>query len=115
MLALCEHFFILVCLEYSWSSYEVYAPLIIGIVFFILFGLYEWKGRDDGLLHHEMFKKSRNTWIVLLLIFVEGLLSFGYIVRLFFQRKLILSSSRYNDDRSFGLKKMLYFGNLILS
>jgi len=54
--------------------------LIIGILFFFCFAAYEYWGRDDGLLHHAMFRKSRNTAIVLVLVFVEGTLSFGYIV-----------------------------------
>ena len=39
---------------YAWKSKEVIAPLVVGAIFVGMFVLYEWKGRDDGLLHHKV-------------------------------------------------------------
>lgn len=54
-----------------WSSPKVIAPLVVGCVFFVLFGLHQRFFKKDGLLHHGMFV-SRNAGLCLFAIAVEG-------------------------------------------
>lgn len=35
---------------YPWTSAGTLAPIIIGVTVLTAFGIYEWKGRDDGIL-----------------------------------------------------------------
>lgn len=57
---------------YPWKSGKVIGPLVGGIILFIVLGLWEWKGKSDGLFHHGLFK-DRNFGLVLIGIFIEGL------------------------------------------
>lgn len=56
---------------YPWKSGKVLGPLIGGIILFILLGLWEWKGKKDGIFHHGLFK-DRNFPLVLIAIAIEG-------------------------------------------
>ncbi|ETS83571.1 hypothetical protein PFICI_05447 [Pestalotiopsis fici W106-1] len=57
---------------YSWSSATVVAPLTIGIVLLVLFLLYEWKGRADGLIAHVFFQDNLNFFLSVFAFAVEG-------------------------------------------
>ncbi|KAJ5643931.1 uncharacterized protein N7484_006438 [Penicillium longicatenatum] len=57
---------------YTWSDAHILAPFIIGVVLLIVFILYEWRWKSDGMLHHGLFK-SRNFPISLAIAFAEGL------------------------------------------
>ena len=69
---------------YAWTSARVLATLIIGLAVLLAFGVYEWKGTNTGILHHEMFQGGKNRGrtfgICVLLIFLEGVLLFSYII-----------------------------------
>lgn len=69
---------------YGWTNPRVLATLIIGIAILIGFGLYEWKGTSTGILHHHLFRGGKNAGrtfaICLLLIFIEGVMLFSYII-----------------------------------
>ena len=69
---------------YGWTNAHVLATLIMGIVILIGFGLYEWKGTSTGILHHDLFRGGKNTGrnfaICLLLIFIEGIMLFSYVI-----------------------------------
>ncbi|EMC94738.1 hypothetical protein BAUCODRAFT_25864 [Baudoinia panamericana UAMH 10762] len=45
---------------YHWSDPHVAAPLGVGFGLLAAFCLYEWKGRDDGIIAHVFFKGSPN-------------------------------------------------------
>ncbi|KAK3363218.1 major facilitator superfamily domain-containing protein [Lasiosphaeria hispida] len=57
---------------YDWSDANVAAPLAIGLVLFISFGVYEWKGRDDGLIAHIFFHRDANFALAVFAFAVEG-------------------------------------------
>lgn len=57
---------------YAWSDPHVAAPMGIGFGLFVLFGLYEWKGRDDGIVAHVFFKGSPNFALSCFAFAVEG-------------------------------------------
>jgi len=57
---------------YKWSDPHVVANLTIGLVCLIAFGLYEWKGRDDGLVAHVFFRNSPNFALSVFAFAVEG-------------------------------------------
>ncbi|KAK5729170.1 hypothetical protein LTR15_002312 [Elasticomyces elasticus] len=57
---------------YSWSDANVAAPLGIGFGLLVLFCLYEWKGRDDGMVAHVFFKGSPNFALSCFAFAVEG-------------------------------------------
>ncbi|RDW69734.1 MFS general substrate transporter-4 [Coleophoma cylindrospora] len=57
---------------YAWKDPHVVANLVIGFVTMIGFGLYEWKGRDDGLVAHVFFKDNWNFPLSVFAFAVEG-------------------------------------------
>ncbi|KAK5047654.1 hypothetical protein LTR84_006319 [Exophiala bonariae] len=61
----------------SWTSAEVLAPLLIGAFVLGLFGVYEWRFRKDGLVHHQLFSRGRNFAVAQLCIFTEGMVFFS--------------------------------------
>ncbi|CAL5865899.1 uncharacterized protein PFLUO_LOCUS105 [Penicillium psychrofluorescens] len=80
-----------------WTSTQVLTTLIIGIVTLIIFGVYEWKGTQTGILNHDLFKggkdQGRTFSICVGLIFIEGILLFAYI--LFYP---VMTSSLFETD-----------------
>ena len=62
---------------FSWTNARVLALLITGIVILVGFGVYEWKGTETGILHHELFRggktAGRTFAICISLIFIEGI------------------------------------------
>ncbi|PSK54304.1 hypothetical protein B9Z65_3423 [Elsinoe australis] len=58
--------------EYSWSAPRVIAGLVVGFVALVLFCLYEWKGRPDGLVSHAFFANSPNFLLSVSAFAVEG-------------------------------------------
>ncbi|CAK7237427.1 hypothetical protein SCUCBS95973_009956 [Sporothrix curviconia] len=57
---------------YGWSDAHVAAPLAVGLVLLVLFGVYEWKGRSDGLLAHVFFRHNANFALSVFAFAVEG-------------------------------------------
>jgi hypothetical protein len=57
---------------YKWHNVHVAAPLGVGAGLTLLFCLYEWKGRDDGLVAHVFFKGSPNFALSVFAFAVEG-------------------------------------------
>ncbi|KAK0945006.1 hypothetical protein LTR29_003598 [Friedmanniomyces endolithicus] len=57
---------------YAWSDAQVAAPLGIGFGLLVLFCLYEWKGRTDGMVAHVFFKGSPNFALSCFAFAVEG-------------------------------------------
>ncbi|BGP55794.1 hypothetical protein JCM8202v2_003401 [Rhodotorula sphaerocarpa] len=63
---------------YKWSDAHVLGPLCAGLAGFACFGLWEWKGNSEGLLHHALFSRSRNYALSVALLFTEGVLFFSF-------------------------------------
>ncbi|TVY50544.1 Trichothecene efflux pump TRI12 [Lachnellula cervina] len=57
---------------YPWHDKHVVAPLVIGVVTLVAFAVYEWKGRDDGLVAHVFFKSGPNFALSVFAFAVEG-------------------------------------------
>ncbi|RFU31073.1 hypothetical protein B7463_g5235, partial [Scytalidium lignicola] len=57
---------------YHWSDPHVAVNLGVGGALLIAFGLYEWKGRDDGLVAHVLFRGSPNFALSVFTFSVEG-------------------------------------------
>jgi len=58
--------------SYEWSNVHVAAPLGIGLGLLLLFCIYEWKGRSDGLIAHVFFQGSPNFALSVFAFAVEG-------------------------------------------
>ena len=69
---------------FAWTAAQVLATLIVGLVVLVAFGIYEWKGTNTGILHHDLFRGGRERGttftICVSLIFIEGILLFAYIL-----------------------------------
>ncbi|KIW95573.1 uncharacterized protein Z519_04158 [Cladophialophora bantiana CBS 173.52] len=69
---------------YPWASARTLATLVVGFVFLVFFGVYEWKWTTTGVLDHELFRggkdRGRTFAICNALIFIEGVLGMGFIV-----------------------------------
>ncbi|UPK92886.1 hypothetical protein LCI18_003821 [Fusarium solani-melongenae] len=61
---------------YTWDSANILGPFIIGVMAIILFIVYEWRFKKDGILHRDLWH-HRNTAVSLFIIFVEGLAFFA--------------------------------------
>jgi len=57
---------------YAWNDAHVAAPLGVGLGTLLLFGVYEWKGRTDGMVAHVFFKGSPNFALSCFAFAVEG-------------------------------------------
>ncbi|KAK4049328.1 hypothetical protein OIV83_004265 [Microbotryomycetes sp. JL201] len=63
----------------GWRAGKTLGPLITGIVLMIVFGVWEWKGTRQGLLHHGMFKGGRNFPVALAAMALEGVIFFNIL------------------------------------
>lgn len=57
---------------YAYSNPHVAVTLSVGLVTLVAFGLYEWKGRPDGLIAHAYFKNGPNFALSTFAFGVEG-------------------------------------------
>ncbi|KAG4420797.1 hypothetical protein IFR04_006077 [Cadophora malorum] len=57
---------------YPWKDVHVVAPLVVGLVMLVAFCVYEWKGRDDGLVAHVFFARGPNFALSVFAFAVEG-------------------------------------------
>ncbi|KAJ7494520.1 hypothetical protein B0H11DRAFT_2005057 [Mycena galericulata] len=64
---------------FPWRDAHVVAPLVIGAVFLLLFGLYEWKGRTDGIIAHVFFARGPNFGLSLFAFAVEGFVYYSAV------------------------------------
>ncbi|KAB5511604.1 major facilitator superfamily domain-containing protein [Coniochaeta sp. 2T2.1] len=64
---------------YVWGDAHIIAPLTAGVVLLGTFGVYEWKGRNDGVLPHVLFQNGRNFPLASLVLIVEGWVYYGVI------------------------------------
>lgn len=65
---------------YPWSEGRTLGTLIASIVTLGLFGVYEWKATQHGVLNHELFRDGKAFAICLLLILVEGIMLFAFVI-----------------------------------
>ena len=67
---------------YPWRSAHVIVVLVLGLMFLIAFGLWEWKGTKIGILHHDLFTSPQSSVFVLctLLILLEGAMLFSIVI-----------------------------------
>ena len=61
---------------YPWSSGHVVAPLTVGCVGLLSFGIYEWKFCDNGLFDHRLLQ-TMNFPILLFVCTIDGMLLLG--------------------------------------
>ncbi|KAL6705253.1 hypothetical protein ACN47E_007213 [Coniothyrium glycines] len=64
---------------YKWSEPHVCANLVVGIVLFIAFCVYEWKGRTDGIVAHVFFAGGPNFWLSTFAFTIEGWIYYSAI------------------------------------
>lgn len=61
---------------YAWNAKQVLAPLIVGCVGLVAFGLYEAFATSEGMFDHRLFP-SRNFPILLFVCTIDGMLLLG--------------------------------------
>jgi len=87
---------------YSWRNAHILAPFLIGGTGLVLLVIYYTRFKKDGIIHHGLFKESRNFVIALICIFAEGVSFFaannyfGFQVGLLFDRDLLLTGATYS-------------------
>ncbi|RYO87742.1 hypothetical protein DL762_004135 [Monosporascus cannonballus] len=57
---------------HAWADPHVAVPLALGLGLLIMFALYEWKGRRDGLVAHVFFRRNANFAYAVSAFAVEG-------------------------------------------
>lgn len=60
---------------YTWNDAHILGTFILGLVLLLLFCLYEWRFKKDGIAHHGLFK-DKNYIVALISAFQEGLAVF---------------------------------------
>jgi hypothetical protein len=85
---------------YPWSDAHVSATFAIGLALVICLVIYEWRGRKDGMFHHELFI-HRNFTLALLCVFAEGVVFFcannffAYEVSVLFSTDSLVTGAHY--------------------
>ncbi|KAJ7349099.1 major facilitator superfamily domain-containing protein [Mycena albidolilacea] len=64
---------------FPWRDAHVLGPLVSGAVLLILFGLYEWKGRTDGIVAHVFFSRGPNFGLSVFAFAVEGFIFYSAV------------------------------------
>ncbi|KAJ7168365.1 major facilitator superfamily domain-containing protein [Mycena crocata] len=64
---------------FPWRDAHVLGPLIVGIVLLLFFGLYEWKGRTDGIVAHVFFARGPNFGLSVFAFAVEGFVFYSAV------------------------------------
>lgn len=80
---------------YTWSDPQVSAPFVIGLVFSIALGIYEYRFKKDGMFHHGLFERDRNFAISLICLFSEGIGFFAANQYFAFQVCLLQGDQRH--------------------
>ncbi|KAI8943356.1 hypothetical protein NX059_001373 [Plenodomus lindquistii] len=91
---------------YKWSNPHVCANLVIGIVLFIAFCLYEWKGRSDGIVAHVFFSTGPNFWLSTFAFAIEGWIYYSAINSVIPQ--LILNIGLEDDAWTIAIRQLSY-------
>ncbi|KEF54622.1 uncharacterized protein A1O9_09064 [Exophiala aquamarina CBS 119918] len=85
---------------YSWKDAHILSTFIVGLVLLMLFSLYEWRFKKDGIAHHGLFR-DKNYIVALTSAFQEGIAVFtfnSYLARegiVLFGLGFFQASSRY--------------------
>ncbi|KAF5723642.1 drug facilitator PEP5 [Fusarium mundagurra] len=87
---------------YSWDSVNILAPFVISIVILIIFIVYEWRFKKDGMLHHELWR-HRNFAISLFVIFIEGIAFFAANSYFVFEISLVYDASFLSGSVNFAI------------
>ncbi|KEF54937.1 uncharacterized protein A1O9_09380 [Exophiala aquamarina CBS 119918] len=56
----------------SWQDGRVLGPFVAGVTLMTVFGIYEWRFKKDGILHHDLFR-HRNFALCVIIVGLEGL------------------------------------------
>ncbi|GAB7353936.1 hypothetical protein MBLNU459_g4542t1 [Dothideomycetes sp. NU459] len=91
---------------YSWSNPHVVAPLVVGLALLVLFALYEWKGRSDGIVAHVFFKGSPNFALSVFAFAVEGWLFYSAVNSV--TPQIVLNLGFENNSWSISIRQLAY-------
>ncbi|KAL5118065.1 hypothetical protein ACEQ8H_004052 [Pleosporales sp. CAS-2024a] len=91
---------------YDWSDAHVAAPLGIGFALLLAFGVYEWKGRSDGIVAHVFFKGSPNFALACFAFAIEGWLFFGAVNS--YTPQIVLNLGFASTSWMIGLRQQAY-------
>jgi hypothetical protein len=64
---------------FPWHDAHVIGPLISGAILLLFFGLYEWKGRTDGIVAHVFFSRGPNFALSVFAFAVEGFIFYSAV------------------------------------
>ncbi|KZO91190.1 MFS general substrate transporter [Calocera viscosa TUFC12733] len=91
---------------YPWSSANVIAPLVIGLVMLVGFCLYEWLARDDGIAAHIFFQRGRNFPLSLFAFAVEGFIFYSAVAQ--FTPQIVLNLGFETDSWKISIRQLSY-------
>ncbi|KAJ7308566.1 major facilitator superfamily domain-containing protein [Mycena albidolilacea] len=64
---------------FPWGDAHVIGPLVSGAILLLFFGLYEWKGRADGIVAHVLFSRGPNFALSVFTFGVEGFVYYSAV------------------------------------
>ncbi|KAH8913820.1 hypothetical protein BT69DRAFT_1358788 [Atractiella rhizophila] len=91
---------------YDWSDAHVVAPLVIGLVMLLGFIIYEWKGRTDGLVAHDFFRRNRNFVLGVFAFSVEGFIFYSAVAQ--YTPQIILNLGFQTDAWKIAIRQLTY-------
>jgi len=80
--------------------------LVVGFSMLILFGLYEWKGRDDGIASHVFFSRGRNFPLSVFAFGVEGYIFYSAVAQ--FTPQIVLNLGFQTDSWKISIRQLSY-------
>ncbi|KAF2792004.1 MFS general substrate transporter [Melanomma pulvis-pyrius CBS 109.77] len=92
--------------RYKWSSPHVAAPLSVGLALLVAFCLYEWKGRDDGIVAHVFFSRGPNFSLATFAFAVEGWIFYSAVNSV--TPQIILNLGFENNSWDIAIRQLSY-------
>lgn len=87
---------------YAWKSVKVIAPLVVGCLMLVAFGIYEWRFTREGMFHHDLFR-GRNFVIAESALFAEGLVFFATTAYYGFEIVVLFDQDLFSGGAYFSL------------
>ncbi|KAI9655278.1 MAG: hypothetical protein M1821_005425 [Bathelium mastoideum] len=97
---------------YAWHSTHVAVPLSLGLALMAAFGVYEWKGRTDGLIAHVFLSKNYNFALSLFAYAAEGWMYYSAVNSVVPQ--IILNLGFEDSAWIISLRQLSFTGTIML-
>ncbi|RKU46376.1 hypothetical protein DL546_003734 [Coniochaeta pulveracea] len=108
----------LLAMDWAGGAYEssdphVAVPLSLGLALLFAFGIYEWKGRSDGLVAHVFFRNNANFALSDFAFAVEGWIFYSAVNSVVPQ--IVLNLGFADDSWEISIRQLTYQGVILMA